>query len=107
MGNRKPHDTGPQRHAEGQHGEKTHRRFIEQLQESRTASAAGERRDAGEALTEQPDIEGHHRLHQDREQHDEAEKNSEKVEAMREIQRGHVDDNVLAHARVPHEGDSR
>jgi hypothetical protein len=26
---------------------------------------------------------------------------------MREIQRGRVDDNVIAHARVPHEGDSR
>ena len=101
MGNRKPRDTGPQRHAEGQHGEKTHRRFIEQLQESRTRDAANEPR------TEQPDIEGHHRLHQDREQHDEAEKNSEKVEAMREIQRGHIDENVIAHARVPHEGDSR
>ena len=100
MGNRKPHDTGPQRHAEGQHGEKTHRRFVDQLQESRT-------RDGDDEATEPRDIEGHHRLHQDREQHDEAEKNSEKVEAMREIQRGRVDDNVIAHARVPHEGDSR
>lgn len=107
MGNRKPHDTGPQRHAEGQHGEKTHRRFIEQLQERRAGDAASERRDPDEARTEQPDIEGRHRLHQDREQHDEAEKNSEKVEAMREIQRGRVDENVIAHARVPHEGDSR
>jgi hypothetical protein len=26
---------------------------------------------------------------------------------MREIRRGHVDENVIAHARVPHEGDSR
>ena len=98
MGNRKPHDTGPQRHAEGQHGEKTHRRFIEMLHEGRNAD--------DEPLTEQSDVEGHHRLHQDRKQHDEAEKNSEKVEAMREIERGRVDDNVIAHARVPHEGDS-
>lgn len=101
MGNRKPHDTGPQRHAEGQHGDRTHRRFIEQLQESTTRDGDTE------PITEPREIEGHHRLHQDREQHDEAEKNSEKVEAMREIQRGHVDDNVIAHARVPHEGDSR
>lgn len=35
MGNRKPHYTGPQRHAEGDHGEKTHRAIIRQLQ-SRT-----------------------------------------------------------------------
>ena len=101
MGNRKPRDTGPQRHAEGQHGEKTHRRFIEQLHESRTRDVESE------ALTEQPDIEGHHRLHQDRQQHDEAEKNSEKVEALREIQRGPVDEKVIGHARVPHEGDTR
>jgi hypothetical protein len=89
---------GAQRHAEGMHGEKTHRRFIEQLQ---TGSASDEVR------TEASDIEGRHRLHQDREQHDEAEKNSEKVEALREIKRGNIDENVLGHARVPHEGDSR
>jgi hypothetical protein len=99
MGNRRDRTPGPQRHAEGQHGKKTHRRFIEMLQESRPG--------AGDPSTEQPDIEGRHRLHQDREQHDEAEKNSEKVEAIREIQRGHVDDAVLGHARIPHEGDSR
>lgn len=86
---------GPQRHAEGSHGKKTHRRFIEQLQEG---AAPGKQ-------TEAPDLEGRHRLHQDREQHDEAEKNSEKVEAMREIQRGRVDENVLAHARIPRESD--
>lgn len=98
MGNRKPHDTGPQRHAEGQHGDKTHRRFMEMLQEGNKGDQ--------DANTGQRDAEGRQRLHQDREQHDEAEKNSEKVEAMREIERGHIDDNVIAHARVPHEGDS-
>jgi hypothetical protein len=97
MGTRKGRQPGPQRNAEGQHGQKTHRRFVEQLQEG-VASAKS---------TEQPDVEGRHRLHQDRQQHDEAEKNSEKVEAMREVQRGNVDDEVLGHARIPHEGDSR
>jgi hypothetical protein len=97
MNNKKKRDLGPQKHAEGQHGEKTHKRFVEMLQESAPR----------EALTEQPDIEGRHRLHQDRQQHDEAEKNSEKVESLREIERGRVDENVLAHARVPHEGDSK
>jgi hypothetical protein len=101
MGNRKKRDPGPQHHAEGQHGERTHRRFVEQLQEG-TGASAGARKQ-----TESGPVEGHHRLHQDREQHDEAEKNSEKVEAMREVQRGHVDDAVLGHARIPHEGDSR
>ena len=96
MGNRRKRQAGPQQHAEGMHGDRTHRRFIEQIQEGSQERKA----------TEAGDVEGHHRLHQDREQHDEAEKNSEKVEAMREIRRGNADENVLAHARVPHEGDS-
>ena len=96
MANRKGRQPGPQRHAEGQHGDKTHRRFIEQLQEG-----TGSTRRA-----EGAPVEGNHRLHQDRQQHDEAEKNSEKVEAMREVERGKVDDQVLSHARIPHEGDT-
>jgi hypothetical protein len=96
MGKRKKRTPGPQQHAEGQHGEKTHRRFVEQIQENGQTAK----------MTEGPPIEGHHRLHQDRQQHDEAEKNSEKVEAFREIRRGEADANVLSHARVPHEGDS-
>ena len=96
MGRRKGRQPGPQQHAEGMHGERTHKRFIEGLHEGVAEQKA----------TEGGDVEGHHRLHQDREQHDEAEKNSEKVEAMREIRRGNVDENVLSHARVPHEGDS-
>lgn len=87
---------GPQRHAEGAHGEKTHKRFIEQLQEG-----TSERRDI-----EGRNAEGRQRLLEDRIQHDEAEKGSEKVEAMREIQRGRADDSVLTRARVPHESDS-
>lgn len=55
------------------HGERTHSRFIEQLHEGSVERKAAEDRD----------VEGHHRLVEDREQHDEAEKNSEKVEALR------------------------
>ena len=99
MGNRRKRWPGPQYHAEGQHGERTHQRFIEMLQEN------GQSRDAAPRETENPPVEGH-RLHQDREQHDDAEKGSEKVEAMKEIQRGKGDENVLSHARIPHEGDS-
>ena len=73
MGNRKIRQPGPQRHAEGQHGEKTHRRFIEQLSEGGASAKSIDRHD----------VDGHHRLHRDRHQHDEAEKSSEKVEAMR------------------------
>jgi hypothetical protein len=93
MGHRKRREPGPQHHAEGQHGEKTHQRFIEQLHEA--ASPPRE-------TTRRP-VEGHHRLHQDRQQHDEAEKNSEKTRAVVEIERGHVDELVIAHARIPPE----
>lgn len=54
---------GPQQHAEGQHGERTHARFQEQLHESPASEAdnviASHR-------------EGKHRLEEGREQHDEA-----------------------------------
>jgi hypothetical protein len=96
MGNRKKRQPGPQQHAEGQHGTRTHRRFIEQLQEGTHELKH----------TERGPVEGHHRLHQDRQQHDEAEKNAEKVEAFREIRRGRANDDVLSHARVPHESDA-
>ncbi|MGH7678965.1 MAG: hypothetical protein ACRENU_10900 [Gemmatimonadaceae bacterium] len=98
MGNRKKRTPGPQHHAEGQHGEKTHRRFMEMLTES---SSSGDESEIIRAHTE-----GQHRLHEDRQQHDEAEKGSEKVEAMKEIRRGDADEDVLSHARIPHEGDS-
>jgi hypothetical protein len=72
MGHRKKRTPGPQQHAEGQHGEKTHRHFIEQLQAS-----------APEDNVIAHNSDGHQRLLENREQHDPAEKNSEKVEADR------------------------
>jgi len=86
---------GAQQHPEGGQGERTHSRFVEQLHEpeERAAPSDGRAVNAG-------------RLHQDRQQHDEAEKNSEKVEAQRKVQRGELDDDVTSHARIPHEGDS-
>lgn len=96
MGKRRKRELGSHQHAEGQHGETTHRRFVEMLQESSPR----------EAMTEKPTVEGHHRLREDREQHDVAEKNSEKIEAIRDVRRGNADENVLDHARIPHEGDA-
>jgi hypothetical protein len=64
MGNRKRREPGPQKHAEGSHGEKTRRRFIQQLQsgEPEVKRAEG------------ASVETHHRLVEGRDQHDEAEK---------------------------------
>jgi hypothetical protein len=79
---------GPQDHAEGQHGSKTHARFIEQLHEGRhaepvTERARRERRDAA--------YQGRRRLVEDRQQHDEAEKNSEHTRLFVEHKRGRDD----------------
>lgn len=76
---------GPQRHAEGQHGGKTHDRFVEQLAEGRP------RERSEQEVNAQP---GSHRLREDRQQHDEAEKDSEKNRLAIEADRGraHPDD---------------
>ena len=83
MGKRDGRQKGAQRHAEGQHGAKAHARFIESLQESREPSASE---------LEPQSSEGAHRLQEDREQHDEAEKNSEKNRLDRDVRRGRLDD---------------
>ena len=68
---------GKQEHAEGMHGDKTHQAVIENL---RQRKARGEGTDdvaqEGSPYGANP-VDGHHRLSEDREQHDEAEKNSE------------------------------
>jgi hypothetical protein len=66
-----------QRHAEGQHGEKTHEAFLENLQ--RRDDAGAEADDAAERGSPYGanESDGRHRLSEEREQHDEAEKNSE------------------------------
>ena len=78
-----PSQKGPQAHAEGQHGEMTHARFIELLHEgehraSREEEIARDRARAAES--------GGRRLVEDREQHDEAEKNSEHTQLFAEHQ---------------------
>jgi hypothetical protein len=65
-----------QNHAEGQHGDKTHRAFIESLEGSGDKDLAREH-NAGAADEFGRPLVGKHRLHEDREQHDEAERNSE------------------------------
>lgn len=60
---------GATQHAEGQHGEKTHERFMEQLHESPA-------NEADNVIASHRDEK--HRLASDRDQHDEAERNSER-----------------------------
>ena len=75
MGKRHGQQKGAQAHAEGQHGARTRTRFVEQLHEAPPEEPVEARiaRKHAEAADE-----GKRRLVEDREQHDEAEKNSEK-----------------------------
>lgn len=70
---------GAQNHAEGQHGDKTHTEFIEDLHGKHGGSEESEGVPQGQndADVYGRPIHGHHRLSEDREQHDEADKNSE------------------------------
>jgi hypothetical protein len=74
------HQKGPQDHAEGEHGEKTHNKIIEQLQSGGHPEPPKEPHHHGVV----------HRLTEPRRQHDQAEKRSEKTRLSREIDRGHV-----------------
>ncbi|HXT16120.1 MAG TPA: hypothetical protein VN706_10860 [Gemmatimonadaceae bacterium] len=64
---------------EGRHGDKTHSEFIESLHGKHGGSEESEGSPQDENNTNNTDrpIAGHHRLSEDRQQHDEAEKNSE------------------------------
>ena len=90
MQNRDGVQKGPQDHAEGQHGAKTRSKILEQLH-----SGNGAVTDSSENDLERPkNLAQHnaaHRLFEDRQQHDEAEKNSEKKRHNREVERRRLD----------------
>ena len=79
MDNEQGQQKGPQKHAEGQHGDKTHAEFIEGLHGRHGGSEESEGAPQGSNDADEfgRPITGRHRLNEDREQHDEAEKNSE------------------------------
>ena len=74
MKDRRNDQKGAQRHGEGEYGDQARERNRERLQEP------------FDGETEEPthSREGRHRLHEDRQQHDEADKNSEKNRLARE-----------------------
>ena len=82
MARKKGYQKGAQQHAEGQHGHKTHTAFLEGRHGRHGGSPESEGAPQGGADDRVPGepIRGHHRLAQDREQHDEGEKNSENSE---------------------------
>jgi hypothetical protein len=90
MQNRDGIQKGPQDHAEGQHGSKTHSKFLEQLKTGIPAPPE----EAENGLEPRKNLAHHnaaHRLFEQRQQHDEAEKNSEKTRLHREVERRHLD----------------
>ena len=85
---------GAQAHAEGQHGEKTHSRFLEEVNAEGEGQRAAEDR-AFEAATDgRHPQDGGHRLFEGRGQRDEAERNSDKNRLSADIDaHGHVREN--------------
>jgi hypothetical protein len=76
VANNEHNQKGAQPHAEGQHGDKTHQAFIDGLHKRQgDEGAEGVAQEGSPYGVTPPD--GRHRLSEDREQHDEAEKNSE------------------------------
>ena len=71
---------GAQTHPEGSHGKKTRQAILEQL--NANGQRTGDREIEAQESTAMR--EGKHRVFEDREQHDEAEKNSEKNRLTRE-----------------------
>lgn len=90
MQNRDGVQKGPQDHAEGQHGSKTRSKILEQLHSGNGAVNGNSDNDP-----ERPKNLAHHnaahRLFEERQQHDEAERNSEKTRHNREVERRHLD----------------
>lgn len=83
---------GPQDHAEGQHGTKTRNKILEQLKSGNGNGATPEA--SADGLEPKKNGAHHnsaHRLFEQRQQHDEAEKNSEKTRLNKEIERRHLD----------------
>jgi hypothetical protein len=76
---------GPQDHAEGQHGSKTHSKIIEQLQSGHVVTNNGQ--NGADSAKTSSNHSAAHRLVQDRQQHDAAEKRSEKTRLNRAIER--------------------
>jgi hypothetical protein len=85
---------GPQDHAEGQHGTKTHSKFLEQLKNGNGKNNGATPEASADAVEPNKTPAQHssaHRLFEQRKQRDAAEKGSEKTRLNREIERRHLD----------------
>jgi hypothetical protein len=94
MQNREGVQKGPQDHAEGQHGTKTHSKFLEQLH-SGNGTAPEDSLNGVKPRKHIARQNAAHRLFEERQQHDDAEKKSEKTRLNREVERRHLDPNDI------------
>jgi hypothetical protein len=82
MSKRDGNQKGPQQHPEGAHGDRTHSRLVEQL-------------NSGANANDQPEPINHagkSHLYEDRQQHDEADKNSDKDRIRHDQAKGRTND---------------
>jgi hypothetical protein len=91
MQNRDGVQKGPQDHAEGQHGAKTRSKILEQLHSGNGNGTVDPNKNGAHPIKSIAHHNAAHRLFEERQQHDEAEKNSEKTRLNREIERRHLD----------------
>jgi hypothetical protein len=87
MQNRDGVQKGPQDHAEGQHGAKTRSKILEQLHSGNGNGAVDPAKNGVETNKNPAHHNAAHRLFEERQQHDEAEKKSEKTRLNRETER--------------------
>lgn len=99
MQNREGVQKGPQDHAEGGHGAKTRSKILEQLH----SGSNGKQSPPGVPEDTAVNSENHkaqhhaaHRLFEARQQHDEAEKNSEKTRLQRQLDRHDIPPEVAS-----------
>jgi hypothetical protein len=91
MQNRDGVQKGPQDHAEGQHGAKTRSKILEQLHSGNGNGAIDPNKNGVQPDKSVAHQNATHRLFEQRQQHDEAEKHSEKTRLNREVERRHLD----------------
>ena len=88
-----------QRHAEGQHGQKTTNFLAQQHTQQSGSASKGDGPQHDEAEIREHSTTGKDRLFENREQHDDADKASEKTRLARDLDRhNHVDDTPRARA---------
>jgi hypothetical protein len=87
--------------AEGMHGPKTHSKLIKQLHSGPPAGSEEREGKMRANATEHPREEGHARLVERREQHDEADKKSDQNRLQKDVDRGRRIPGADAPERIP------